>query len=241
MRTTAAVLACLIGSLALPAPARAQSPQPPVRGQAPAQAAPAPAPAAPPSTVLALKASKENSLAELKLGLYALEDPPLAAGPTEQQRPTDAWRLKSLGLALRSDPAFECRKHASIEAALSADNRRQAADCLFAAELTLVVDKTRRYQLSATCADWQDNVARCALVPDGGQFWLTRDGVQNPKRFNLVLGPSKNDVRFPPPKGGPAYAMLVKPAVTKPAGKARPQGPLWLTWPEKSVMLKFTR
>jgi hypothetical protein len=194
------------------------------------------APAVAANAVLALKAGRDNSYAELQIGQYAPE-----AGtqiPSDLLRPVETWKVKSLAVALRSEPVADCPAASDIEKALSAPNMRKAERCLFSAELSLVVDKTRRYMVMAACREWLDNVARCRLPGGIGQLWLTRDASTSPKRFNVVLGPSRNDVRFPAAQDAPGHALLLQAAATR--GK-KPIGPVWLTWPEKSLMLKYTR
>jgi hypothetical protein len=65
-----------------------------------------------------------------------------------------------------------------------------------------------------------------------------RDAARSPKRLNVILGPSSNDVRFPPEPEGQNYGLLIGEVR---ATRTAPATILWLTWPERSVFIKYVR
>lgn len=184
---------------------------------------------------LTLKGDSKNSYALLRVGQYSTTS--VKDGPIEQQRPSEATAVKSVGLAIKSDNERGC-SIADIDKTLSAANRSSGEKCAFAAELTIVLDKKLAYLVTASCGDWVDNVARCRVSKQGGQFWVMRDAARSPKRLSVIFGPSSNDVRFPPDKDGQNYGLLIGEVK---ASKAAPATILWLTWPERSVLIKFNR
>ena len=184
---------------------------------------------------LTLKGDGKNSYALLKVGQYSSTS--LKDGPIEQQRPSEASAVKSVGLTIKSDVERGCNV-ADVEKTLSAANRSATDKCAFAAELTVVLDKKLAYLVTGSCSDWVDNVAKCRVSKQGGQFWVMRDAARSPKRLNVIFGPSSNDVRFPPEKEGQNYGLLIGEVR---ASRSAPSTILWLTWPERSVLIKYAR
>ncbi|KAB2846691.1 MAG: hypothetical protein F9K44_14910 [Hyphomicrobiaceae bacterium] len=184
---------------------------------------------------LTLKGDSRNPYALLKVGQYTLTS--IKDGPIEQQQASEASLVKSVGLSLKGDSDLGCKVD-DIEKALSFPNRAPSDKCVFAAELTIVLDKKLAYLVTGACGEWVDNVAKCRISKQGGQFWVMRDAARAAKRFSVVLGPSSNDVRFPPDKEGQNYGLLIGEIR---ATKTSPATILWLTWPERSVLVKFVR
>ena len=178
----------------------------------------------------------KNSYALLKAGQYAPTS--VKDGPIEQQRALEASPVRSVAVSFRTDSELKCKADDDIEKVLSAPNRGASDRCAFAAELTVVLDRKLAYLLTAGCGDWTDNVAKCRISRQGGQFWVMRDSAKSPKRFNLILGPSPNDVRFPSEPEGQNFALLI--GEVRPA-KSGGSAILWLTWPERSVSLRYQR
>lgn len=186
-------------------------------------------------TGLPLKGDSKNPYALLKVGQYPATS--LKDGPIEQQRPSEASLVKSVSFTIKSDAERACNVD-DIEKTLSAANRTATDKCAFAAELTIVLDKKLAYLVTGSCGDWADNVAKCRVSKQGGQFWVMRDAARSPKRLSVILGPSSNDVRFPPDKEGQNYGLLIGELR---ASKSAPSTILWLTWPERSVLIKYVR
>lgn len=184
---------------------------------------------------LTLKGDSKNSYALLRVGQYPASS--VKDGPIEQQRPNEATLVKSVGLSIKSDAERGCTV-TDVDKTLSAANRAAGDKCAFAAELTIVLDKKLAYLVTGSCGDWVDNVAKCRISKQGGQFWVMRDAARSPKRLSVILGPSSNDVRFPPDKDGQNYGLLIGEVK---ASKSAPSTILWLTWPERSVLIKYLR